>query len=156
MVLSNDQRYIYDICLAISRGEYYSDLVLRKPGSVAHSRWITFAGRILRLYVVTEKPSDNLIILARSEKKTPWRTGKVAASGQEGARLETRFHQRSGMLDRRRLNPSRLPNVLPLVWCGRLQRECQPRRRSRHPITAQNCEIRPKIALTFLQNRTET
>ncbi|GBM35608.1 hypothetical protein AVEN_30469-1, partial [Araneus ventricosus] len=64
MVLSNDQQYIYDNCLAISRGEYYSDLVLRKPGSVAHSRWITFAGRILRLYVVREKPSDNLIILA--------------------------------------------------------------------------------------------
>ncbi|GBM43109.1 hypothetical protein AVEN_271319-1 [Araneus ventricosus] len=63
MVLNNNQQYLYDICLAISRGEYYSDLALRKPGSVAHSRWLTIAGRILRLYVVTEKPSDNLIIL---------------------------------------------------------------------------------------------
>ncbi|GBL81647.1 hypothetical protein AVEN_93434-1 [Araneus ventricosus] len=38
MVLSNDQQYLYDICLAISRGECYSDLALRKPGPVAHSR----------------------------------------------------------------------------------------------------------------------
>ncbi|GBM27209.1 Canalicular multispecific organic anion transporter 2 [Araneus ventricosus] len=64
MVLSNDQQYLYDICLAISCGECYSDLALRKPFTVAHSRWLTTAGRILRLYVVTEKPSDNLIILA--------------------------------------------------------------------------------------------
>ncbi|GBM51049.1 hypothetical protein AVEN_123865-1 [Araneus ventricosus] len=64
MVLSNDQQYLYDICLAISRGECYSDLALRKPFPVAHSRWLTTAGRILKLYVVTEKPSDNLIILA--------------------------------------------------------------------------------------------
>ncbi|GBO43696.1 hypothetical protein AVEN_55488-1 [Araneus ventricosus] len=64
IVISNDQQYLYDICLAISRGEYYFDLALRKPGPVACSRWITIAGRILRLYVVTEKPSDNLIILA--------------------------------------------------------------------------------------------
>ncbi|GBN98290.1 hypothetical protein AVEN_70106-1 [Araneus ventricosus] len=64
MVLSNDQQYLYDICPPISRGESYSDLTLRKPGPVVHSRWLTIAGRILRLYVVTEKPSDNLIILA--------------------------------------------------------------------------------------------
>ncbi|GBM56202.1 hypothetical protein AVEN_47268-1 [Araneus ventricosus] len=64
MVLSNDQQYPYDICLVISRGECYSDLALRKPGPVVHSRWLTIAGRILRLYVVTEKLSDNLIILA--------------------------------------------------------------------------------------------
>ncbi|GBM47545.1 hypothetical protein AVEN_90258-1 [Araneus ventricosus] len=38
MVLSNDQQCLYDICLAISRGECYSDLALKKPGPVAHSR----------------------------------------------------------------------------------------------------------------------
>ncbi|GBN41871.1 hypothetical protein AVEN_74001-1 [Araneus ventricosus] len=64
MVLSNDQQYLYDICLAISRGECYSDLALRTPGPVVHSRCLTIAGRILMLYVATEKPSDNLIILA--------------------------------------------------------------------------------------------
>ncbi|GBN46097.1 hypothetical protein AVEN_47239-1 [Araneus ventricosus] len=64
IVLSNDQQYPYDICLAISRAECYSDLALTKPGAVAHSRWLTIASRILRLHVVTEKPSDNLITLA--------------------------------------------------------------------------------------------
>ncbi|GBN38752.1 hypothetical protein AVEN_125189-1 [Araneus ventricosus] len=64
IVLSNDQQYLYDICLEISHGECYSDLALRKPDPVAYSRWLTTAGRILRLYVVTEKPSGNLIILA--------------------------------------------------------------------------------------------
>ncbi|GBL94386.1 hypothetical protein AVEN_7359-1 [Araneus ventricosus] len=64
MVHNNDQQYLYDICLAISRGECYSELALRKPGPVTHSRWLTISGRILRLHVVTVKPSDNLIILA--------------------------------------------------------------------------------------------
>ncbi|GBM88312.1 hypothetical protein AVEN_198143-1 [Araneus ventricosus] len=85
MVLSNDQQYIYDICLAISRGEYYSDMVLRKPVPVAHSRWITFAGRILSLYVVTEKPSNNLIILARYMQPV-WFHVKTKPSITEGAR----------------------------------------------------------------------
>ncbi|GBN09382.1 hypothetical protein AVEN_29467-1, partial [Araneus ventricosus] len=44
MVLSNEQQYLYDICLAISRDECYSDLALRKPGPVVHSRWLTIAG----------------------------------------------------------------------------------------------------------------
>ncbi|GBM53384.1 hypothetical protein AVEN_191451-1 [Araneus ventricosus] len=43
MVLSNDQQYLYDICLAISRGDCYSDMTLRKPGPVSHSRWLTIA-----------------------------------------------------------------------------------------------------------------
>ncbi|GBM88882.1 hypothetical protein AVEN_134144-1 [Araneus ventricosus] len=34
MVLINDQQYLYDICIAISRSECYSDLALRKHGSV--------------------------------------------------------------------------------------------------------------------------
>ena len=36
------------------------DLSLKKPGKLAHSRWLTLASRILRLYVGTENPSDNL------------------------------------------------------------------------------------------------
>ncbi|GBM47201.1 hypothetical protein AVEN_271262-1 [Araneus ventricosus] len=61
MVLSIDQQYLYDICLAISRGECYSGLELRKPDPVVHSRWLTIAARNLRLYVVTEK--NHLTIL---------------------------------------------------------------------------------------------
>ncbi|GBL87933.1 hypothetical protein AVEN_192093-1 [Araneus ventricosus] len=46
------------------------------------------------------------------------------------------------------------PNVLPLVRCGSLERGCQLRCRPRHLTTFQNDEIRPKIALVFLQNWT--
>ncbi|GBM87549.1 hypothetical protein AVEN_107199-1 [Araneus ventricosus] len=89
MVLSNDQQYLYDICLAISRGECYSDLALKKPSPVAHSRWLTTAGRILRLYVATEKPSDNLIILATYIMKVyapVWFHVKAKPAITEGAR----------------------------------------------------------------------
>ncbi|GBL81333.1 hypothetical protein AVEN_143643-1 [Araneus ventricosus] len=88
IVLSKYQQYLYDILLAISRGECYSDLALRKPGPVAHSRWLTTAGRILRLYVATEKPSDNLIILATYIMKVyapVWFHVKTKPSITEGA-----------------------------------------------------------------------
>ncbi|GBM22478.1 hypothetical protein AVEN_183921-1 [Araneus ventricosus] len=55
MVLSNYQQYLFHAFLAISRCECYSDLALRKPVSVAQSRWLTTAGRISRLYVAKEK-----------------------------------------------------------------------------------------------------
>ncbi|GBN34314.1 hypothetical protein AVEN_119938-1 [Araneus ventricosus] len=93
MVLSNDQQYLYDICLAISRSEYYSDLALRKPAPVAHFRRLTTAGRILRLYVTTDKPIGNLIILATYIMKwlkfeTP--TPKVPGSNLRFATVVTR------------------------------------------------------------------
>ncbi|GBN65264.1 hypothetical protein AVEN_200996-1 [Araneus ventricosus] len=43
-------------------------------------------------------------------------------------------------------------NVLPLVWCGSLERECQLR--CRHLTTVQNDEIHPKIARALLQKGT--
>ncbi|GBM01493.1 hypothetical protein AVEN_209305-1 [Araneus ventricosus] len=63
MVLSNDQQYIYDIFLAISRVECYYDLALRKPVPVANSSWLTTSGRILRLYVATENHLRILLFL---------------------------------------------------------------------------------------------
>ncbi|GBN05912.1 Voltage-dependent calcium channel type A subunit alpha-1 [Araneus ventricosus] len=47
------------------------------------------------------------------------------------------------------------PNVLALVWCGSLERGCQLRCRPRHLTAVQNHEVRPKIALVLLQNRTD-
>jgi len=40
------------------------ELSRRDPGALSHSRWLTAANRILRLYVATEKPSPNLKTLA--------------------------------------------------------------------------------------------
>ena len=61
--LSTDQRYLYEISLAISEGNVSENLASRHPGNMAHSRWLTTANRILRLYVGTLDPSENLKIL---------------------------------------------------------------------------------------------
>lgn len=58
--LSTDQKYLHDMCQAIKIGECSFDLSQRDPGKMAHSRWLTTANRILRLYVGTENPSPNL------------------------------------------------------------------------------------------------
>lgn len=62
--LTTDAKYLYKMALAVSSGEVSADLSNIKPGPIAHSRWITKASRVLRLYVTTNKPSKNLKILA--------------------------------------------------------------------------------------------
>ncbi|GBN29919.1 hypothetical protein AVEN_253455-1 [Araneus ventricosus] len=61
--LSDDQRYLKDMFEAVSDANCPNDLANRKPGPVVHSRWLTTASRILRLYVSTRNPSSNLVIL---------------------------------------------------------------------------------------------
>ena len=58
--LSTDQRYLRDICHCVSTGEIPSSLATRSPGQLNHSRWLTAGNRILRLYIGTTEPSDNL------------------------------------------------------------------------------------------------
>lgn len=62
--LSTDQKYLYDICQAVKSGVCSEQLSKRQPGKMVHSRWLTTASRILRLYVATENPSENLQILS--------------------------------------------------------------------------------------------
>lgn len=62
--LSTDAKYLYRMANAISEGSCSADLANSKPGPIAHSRWLTKASRILRLYVTTRNPSNNLKILA--------------------------------------------------------------------------------------------
>ena len=45
--LSTDQKYLFDICNGISRGNISISLSLRDPGKISHSRWLTTANRIL-------------------------------------------------------------------------------------------------------------
>lgn len=63
-ILSTDQKYLYEMCAAISQGTVTSALANRDPGKLAHSRWLTCANRILRLYIGTENPAENLKQLA--------------------------------------------------------------------------------------------
>lgn len=41
------------------------DLANRDPGKISHARWLTTANRILRVYVSSENPSENLKILTK-------------------------------------------------------------------------------------------
>ncbi|GBN10312.1 hypothetical protein AVEN_191447-1 [Araneus ventricosus] len=84
-----------------------------------------------------------------------WPSGKVSALGPEGSRFETRFHRRSAVYGARcTLNSYAVAKHPPLVRRGSLERGRQLRGRPRHRAAAQNCEVRPKVALVLLQNRT--
>ena len=61
--LSTDQQYMYEIHRAVVSGECSPELARRNPGKMAHSRWLTTANRLLRLYVSEESPSENLLLI---------------------------------------------------------------------------------------------
>lgn len=61
--LSVDQKYLYDIITAIRSGIVSKDLSSRKPGVLNHSRWLTLANRVCRLYILTKSPSPNLRVI---------------------------------------------------------------------------------------------
>jgi hypothetical protein len=87
--LSTDQQYLYDICLAVSSGECSTDLASRRPGPVVHSRWLTTANRLLRLYISTDCPSVSLIVLATyviNVYAPVWFNIKSKSSCSEGTR----------------------------------------------------------------------
>lgn len=62
--LSTDVKYLYKIANAVSQGFCSPDLENIKPGPISHARWITKASRILRLYMTTNNPPENLKILS--------------------------------------------------------------------------------------------
>ena len=77
------------MCKAIAIGHCSLDLSRRDPGSLANSRWLTAANRILRLYVGTEKPSANLRILVEYIVKVyapMWFRIKASPSCKDGAK----------------------------------------------------------------------
>ena len=61
--LSFDQKYLLKMYRAVSSGFCDESLASQKPGKMAHSRWLTTASRALRLYISTETPSENLVLL---------------------------------------------------------------------------------------------
>lgn len=58
--LSKDQNYLYEISKSVAEGHCSEDLEKRYPGNISHARWLTWANRILRLYIATPKPTKNL------------------------------------------------------------------------------------------------
>lgn len=61
--LSTDVQQLYKLANAVSQGSCPVDLANNKLGPIAHSRWLTKANRFLRLYMSTNKPSNNLKII---------------------------------------------------------------------------------------------
>lgn len=57
---TGDQKYFYELCRAVQKGVVSPSLETRSPGKICESRWLTKANRILRLYVATDEPSENL------------------------------------------------------------------------------------------------
>jgi hypothetical protein len=63
--LSSDQRYLYEMYISISEGKVSDAMANRSPGNMNHARWLTTGNRVLRLYVASETPSENLVSLTR-------------------------------------------------------------------------------------------
>jgi len=53
--LFTDVFYLYRIAKAVSEGLCSKDVANMKPGKIVHSRWLTKASRILRLYVANHR-----------------------------------------------------------------------------------------------------
>lgn len=68
--LSNDQQYLLHIVRTIQTGNCTPDLANRDPGPLSHSRWLTCANRVLRLYISDSNPSNELKILVQYIMKT--------------------------------------------------------------------------------------
>ncbi|CAH1113072.1 unnamed protein product [Psylliodes chrysocephalus] len=69
--LSKDQKYLYEISVAISNGILPANLVHCNPGNLCHSRWLTTANRILRLYRngYFAHPENILLAMLGDERK---------------------------------------------------------------------------------------
>lgn len=70
--LSNDQKYLHKIVNALISGNFSQALSQLKIGELNHSRWITTASRICKLYATTKKPSSNLKILTSYIVQVLW------------------------------------------------------------------------------------
>jgi hypothetical protein len=87
--LSCDQFYLLLICKAIVLGRCSKSLSIRSPGILNHARWLTTANRILRLYVSSAEPSENLVVLANFIVKVyapAWFCIKKNSSCTDGAK----------------------------------------------------------------------
>ena len=61
-LLSSDQLYFFEIVNAVKTGILPENFESRLPGRLNHARWLTLANRVLRHYISTEAPSNELIL----------------------------------------------------------------------------------------------
>jgi hypothetical protein len=87
--LSTDQRYLLEISHAVQAGTCSFDLSKRNPGPLSHSRWLTTANRLLRLYIATANPTSGFKQIVEYVMKvyTPlWFTVKTKHGIDHGAK----------------------------------------------------------------------
>ena len=72
--LSTDQYYGYHMCWTFKNGKVDEDLDHLEIGPLNHSRWITFACRILRFYVSQFNPTKNLCLITEFAIKVYFRS----------------------------------------------------------------------------------
>ncbi|CAH1115791.1 unnamed protein product [Psylliodes chrysocephalus] len=87
--LSTDAKYMYEMWQGISTGVLKGDLALKAAGKMSHSRWLTTANRVLRLYVVNNEPFQNVKMLTKFIVKVYamcWFEIKCQWSCKDGAR----------------------------------------------------------------------
>lgn len=87
--ITADQKYLYRIVLAVTTGDFPADLADKSPGKMSHARWLTWANRVMRLYVSMKSPSQNLIVLATYIVKAyapTWFAIKTHPSCKDGSR----------------------------------------------------------------------
>jgi hypothetical protein len=80
---------MWEITNAIAHGVCSSALAQRQPGTLNHSRWLTTANRVLRLYISTSKPSEQLETLSTYIVRVyvpMWFCIKYKPSCKDGAR----------------------------------------------------------------------
>ena len=63
--LSTDQQKLYEYCVGISKGSISKKFLAKKPGPIFHARWLTLALRIMMVYVRTDKPSPELLVITK-------------------------------------------------------------------------------------------
>lgn len=87
--LSTDQQYLWRIVQAVADGDCPQTLADLEVGPLNHARFLTLACRILRLYVGTASPSENLVTLATFVMKVyapQWFAIKQYSSCSNGAK----------------------------------------------------------------------
>lgn len=87
--IRDDQRYLYEMVLAVHRGVCDDRLASLKPGALNLSRWLTTASRILRLYVTQPVASPELSMMAFFVMKVYapfWFLVKDQPQGMHGSR----------------------------------------------------------------------
>lgn len=61
--LRGDQRYLFDLVMAVSSGEVPNKLAQKKPPKIHKARWLNLGSILLRIYVATSNPSQELKML---------------------------------------------------------------------------------------------